>query len=43
LSLLWERLSQSDQEEVGQILAEMIARAMAVQILPSKEKEESHE
>jgi len=39
LSHLWTLLSPSDRQEVSQIVAQMIAR----QILPSKQKEGSHD
>ena len=39
LTQLWEQVPEADRREIGRILAGM----MAAQILPSHEKEESHE
>jgi hypothetical protein len=39
LSQLWNLLPSSDRQEIGRIVAQMIAR----QILPSEQKEGSHD
>jgi hypothetical protein len=41
LNALWQQLPTADRQEVGQIVAQMIARQ--IQILPSRRKEGSHE